>query len=79
MNNDDSQNDHDGEMAADRAILIVRAMQWLQANVHVDLNRDDVDDFETLIEIGLDALGDELETVRQALSVCRQSTEGGAK
>jgi hypothetical protein len=58
-------------LAADKALFIVRALQWLQTKVVFDTNREDIDDFLTLNEIGLEALEKELEMTRQALSVCR--------
>jgi hypothetical protein len=66
---------YEGEMATGDALLIVRALQWLHNSVHVDTAREDIDSYQTLVELSLGALGKELETAQRALSACRAERE----
>lgn len=52
-------NPFEGEASAERATLIVRALQWLHDNTFVDTSPDDIEDYRTLIEIGLGVIAKE--------------------
>ncbi|PQV51812.1 hypothetical protein [Paraburkholderia sp. BL21I4N1] len=64
-------NAHDGEMAAVDALLIVSALRWLHNNFDVSADREDIDGDQPLVELGLNALGKQIETTQRALSICR--------
>lgn len=69
-------NPFEGEDAATGAGLIIRALKWMSGKLEVDANREDIDDYQTLIELGLNALESEVETARRAFSEFR-SVDGG--
>jgi hypothetical protein len=59
----------EGGMAAGKALLIINALTWLQENdnIGVDAAREDMDGYQTLMEIGLEAIKREVETAQRAL------------
>ncbi|MFM0031172.1 hypothetical protein PQR70_33650 [Paraburkholderia madseniana] len=67
----DVKGPRDGEIASGNALLIVRALQWLHNNVHVDTAREDIDDYQTLVELGLSAIERDVETAERALMAYR--------
>lgn len=68
-------NPFEGEMAADDALKIIRALNWLRDNAKVDTAPEDIADYQTLVHVGLAALEREVETARHALFACREQGE----
>jgi hypothetical protein len=73
----DAPNAFDGEMAASHARLIIRALQWLSENISVDTSREDIDDYQMLVELGLGAIERDVETAERAL-MARRSDRASA-
>jgi hypothetical protein len=67
----------EGEMSASHARLIIRALQWLSENISVDTSREDIDDYQMLVELGLGAIERDVETAERAL-MARRSDRASA-
>lgn len=68
-------NPFERQMAASGASSIVRAMMWIHNNALVDTAREDIDDYKTLMEIGLEAIQVRLDTAERALSAAQRAQE----
>ena len=68
-------NPFEGEAAADDALKVIRALNWLRNNTTVDTAPEDIAIYQTLVRVGLAALEREVAMARHALSACRSEIE----